>query len=261
MMSTFTVDFFHRTRVALACSVLVAMAGTFSPTSGAQNTRGACIGGSGASAAAACEQAIRGSPDDADLYLAWVDRLLQAARIDDADGALRKGLSRFPSNSGLQSRVAVIKSHLAEQKFLQERKRARSSGPRSSAMARRDQLKCMRNTDEAALTACNRLIEDDGSNAQALARKASILLQTGRYSEASEAVQVARQAGASESALRSVERLLASRKRTQDAARKPVVQTVKSTTKPARPAKPARVLAAVERKLLFDPSNGAFRLR
>jgi len=256
-----TVWFFRRVRGALAFSTLLAMAGTFSPATLAQNTRGACIDGSGASGAAACEQAIRSSPDDADLYVAWVDRLIQAARVDEADGALRKGLSRFPSHTGLQSRVAVIKSHLAEQKFLQERKRARSSGPRSAAMARRDQLKCTRNTDEAALTACNRLLEDDSSNAQVLARKASILAQLGRYSAASEAVQAARQAGASTSALRGVERLLASRKRTQEVARKPVAQTIKPTTKPAQPAKPARVLAAVERKLLFDPRSGAFRLR
>lgn len=247
----------HCTRDALAIGTLLAVAGTFSSAALAQNTRSACIEGSGDSGAAACEQALRSSPDDAELYGAWVDRLIQAARVDEADSILRKGLSRFPSHTGLQSRVAVIKSHVAEKKFLQERKRSRSSAPRSAAMARRDELKCTRSTGEAALTACNRLIEDDSSNTQVLVRKASILVQMGRHSQASEALQVARQAGASESALLSVERLLASRKPTQDVARKPVAQT----TKPTPTTKPARVLAAVERKLLFDPRSGAFRLR
>ena len=254
----------HRMQQYVLCShalALVVLLGAVTPhLAFAQGDRGACLSGSGASGASACQRAIASDPNDAQLHVALVDRLLESAKIQDANTALTQALARFPQDNALRERTALVQSHLAEQKFMQERNRARNKGGKRTAVAkRRDDIKCRKRTGEEALDSCQRLIGDNANNSKALSRAAFLLAQLGRGSQARQMLVAARKAGASAASLSSTQRLITSIANSGGASARVKAAKVKKTT--PRPGTPARTVAPLERRLAFNAQTGEFTLR
>lgn len=126
-----------------------------------------CLEGSGSAAINACDRTLEAGVNEREVYLAFGRHLERANRLADATRLYREGLSRYPGDKTLTTRLKVVQSNLAEQRFIERRKRQTSAQPSAEAKAlfKVNAVRCRTLSGQQAVKACKDALTVEPDNA------------------------------------------------------------------------------------------------
>jgi len=143
----------------------------------------------------ACRKAIEEHGAWRNLYIELGETLDQLKRFKGAVAAYEQALKHFPGDKQLSGKLAIAKSNLDEQEWLQQRNSKPQSSSRptpksaSSVKTKLDQIRCKRLSGVSAVNACNAVLKVVPDDLAILQSKGAALLKLGRLSEAKKTYQ------------------------------------------------------------------------
>lgn len=140
----------------------------------------------GEAAVAACRQALDRNPKDTESRIRLADALSGLKRYQEAVEVLKQGLMIYPGDETIKRKLALARSHLEEQEWIEKKRAERDNGQNaSSATATRlHSIRCGTLNGERALSACEAGLKAKPDDVALLTGKADALLDLKRLPEA-----------------------------------------------------------------------------
>jgi tetratricopeptide (TPR) repeat protein len=151
-----------------------------------------CAESSGQTAVAACQQLLDTNPTDIGARLKLADTLIALRHYQDAVHVLNQGVVIYPGSDELERRLAVARSLLEEQQWIEKQRATQPTrGDKRATATRLNVIRCGTLKGERALAACDAGLEALPDDVALLTGRGDALFDLDRVPEAMRAYRSA----------------------------------------------------------------------